>query len=273
VHPKNSNYVDLLYQDLNSLQFIAVLLNGNMRTPKIEALYRGAAAIQVKWCKAGIEHMSLIVPTVIYNDMDSDKKRAVYENKGKSGIYRIINLTNENAYIGSSVCLDRRFASYYSFKFIDRRQTSLICKALLKYGYSKFRLEVIEYCPVENLLQREQYYLDLLKPKYNILTTAGSSLGYKHTKETIAKFKLRKHSEDTLEKFKAKTFSEEHRAKISVANCSKVLVVDLLTNNHSEYDSIRKAAEELGAPYSTIRYYALKGKLYLDKYKITIIEK
>lgn len=48
MHPKNSNYVDLLFQDLNSLQLIAVLLNGNMRTPKIEALYRGAAAIQVK---------------------------------------------------------------------------------------------------------------------------------------------------------------------------------------------------------------------------------
>lgn len=40
VHPKDSNYIDLLFQDLNSIQSIAVLLNGNMRTPKIEALYR-----------------------------------------------------------------------------------------------------------------------------------------------------------------------------------------------------------------------------------------
>jgi len=40
VHPKNSNYIDLLFQDLNSIQKIAVLLNGNMRTPKIEALCR-----------------------------------------------------------------------------------------------------------------------------------------------------------------------------------------------------------------------------------------
>lgn len=205
--------------------------------------------------------------------MDSEKERAVYENKGKPGIYKIINLTNENVYIGSSINLGRRFASYYSFKYIDRRQTSLICKALLKNGYSKFRLEVLEYCPVENVLEREQYYLDLLKPKYNILTTAGSSLGYKHTQETLAKFKLRKHSEDTLEKFKARTFSQEHRGKISAGNGSKILVVDLLTNNTSEYNSIRKAAEELGSPYSTIRYYACKGKLYLDRYKITIIEK
>lgn len=40
VYPKNSNYINLLFQDVNSIQKIAVLLNGKMRTPKIEALYR-----------------------------------------------------------------------------------------------------------------------------------------------------------------------------------------------------------------------------------------
>ena len=40
VHYKNSNYLDLLFQDLNSVRKIAVLLNGKMRTPKIEALHR-----------------------------------------------------------------------------------------------------------------------------------------------------------------------------------------------------------------------------------------
>lgn len=38
--PKGSNYINLLFQDVGSIQKIAVLLNGNMRTPKIEALYR-----------------------------------------------------------------------------------------------------------------------------------------------------------------------------------------------------------------------------------------
>nr|YP_010710792.1 hypothetical protein P2Z26_mgp24 [Gonatophragmium mori]WCZ71156.1 hypothetical protein [Gonatophragmium mori] len=40
VYPKNSKYLNLLFQDLNTIQKIAVLLNGKMRTPKIEALYR-----------------------------------------------------------------------------------------------------------------------------------------------------------------------------------------------------------------------------------------
>lgn len=40
VYPKNTNYLNLLFQDLSSIQKIAVLLNGNMRTPKISALHR-----------------------------------------------------------------------------------------------------------------------------------------------------------------------------------------------------------------------------------------
>lgn len=39
-YPKNSNYANLLFQNLDSTQKIAMLLNGYMRTPKIEALHR-----------------------------------------------------------------------------------------------------------------------------------------------------------------------------------------------------------------------------------------
>lgn len=39
-YPKNTKYVNLLFQDVTSLEKIAVLINGKMRTPKIEALHR-----------------------------------------------------------------------------------------------------------------------------------------------------------------------------------------------------------------------------------------
>ena len=39
-YPRNTNFVNLLIQDVATLRKIAVLLNGNMRTPKIEALHR-----------------------------------------------------------------------------------------------------------------------------------------------------------------------------------------------------------------------------------------
>jgi group I intron endonuclease len=54
----------------------------------------------------------------------------------------------------------------------------------LKYGYSNFSLDILEYCKEEDVLLREQYYLDLLQPEYNILKKADSSFGFQHTEET-----------------------------------------------------------------------------------------
>jgi len=39
--------------------------------------------------------------------------------------------------------------------------------ALLKHGYSNFKLEILEYCGIKELLEREQYYLDNLTLQYN----------------------------------------------------------------------------------------------------------
>jgi group I intron endonuclease len=63
----------------------------------------------------------------------------------------------------------------------------VINRALLKYGYAKFSLEILEYCEPSKCIEREQYYIDLFKPKYNILPTAGSSLGFKHSEESKKK--------------------------------------------------------------------------------------
>jgi len=45
----------------------------------------------------------------------------------------------------------------------------VINKALLKYGYSNFKLEILEYCDKSVNIEREQHYIDLLKPEYNTL--------------------------------------------------------------------------------------------------------
>ena len=40
-------------------------------------------------------------------------------------------------------------------------------------------------------MEREQYYLDSLKPEYNIAKIAYSTLGYKHSAKTIALLKVK----------------------------------------------------------------------------------
>ena len=99
-------------------------------------------------------------------------------------------------YVGSSINLGKRLTSYYNLDFLSRPQHKmLIYKALLKYGYSQFKCfaEILEYCDPSKLIEREQYYIDLLKPEYNVLKIGGSSLGAKHSEETKAKIAVLRH--------------------------------------------------------------------------------
>jgi group I intron endonuclease len=65
---------------------------------------------------------------------------------------------------------------------LSKGSRSAIYSALLKHGYSNFGVDILEYCEPNKLITREQHYIDLLKPKYNICKTAGSRLGLKRKK-------------------------------------------------------------------------------------------
>lgn len=82
-----------------------------------------------------------------------------------------------------------RFLNYFSKGYLEnpRQGKTAINKALLKYGYANFQLDIIEYVSKEKAIEIEQYYMDLLNPQYNLLKVAGSWLGYKHSEETKLK--------------------------------------------------------------------------------------
>jgi group I intron endonuclease len=91
---------------------------------------------------------------------------------------------------------------------------------LLKHGYSKFKLEILEYCDQDSAVEREQYYIDLLNPEYNILKVAGSLFGYKHTPESLEKMReiALNRSDETKAKLReaalGKTHTEETKIKL-----------------------------------------------------------
>lgn len=121
-------------------------------------------------------------PVVTYSNADTFKLQIVKENRRKSGIYCWTNLNNGKSYEGSSGNLGERFYRYYKIDFLMaalKRSRSKIYSSILKNGYSKFKVDILEYCNKEDLIKREQYYLDLLKPEYNILSSASSSRGFK----------------------------------------------------------------------------------------------
>jgi group I intron endonuclease len=82
----------------------------------------------------------------------------------------------------------------------------MIYRALVKNGYSNFKLEILEYCEADILIEREQYYLDLLKPEYNILKIAGSLKGFRHSEATKELMKIAR---------KDRIISEETKLKLA----------------------------------------------------------
>jgi len=118
------------------------------------------------------------------------KKQIIDENKNKSGIYLLTNLLNKDKYVGQSIDLGKRFTKYLTLSYLKNRNTLVISRALIKYGYANFSISILEYCDKDILNEREQYYMDIIKPVYNTLKIAGSSSGYKHTQESKDKRSL-----------------------------------------------------------------------------------
>jgi hypothetical protein len=79
-----------------------------------------------------------------YSNTDTMRADILKENKGKTGIW--INKENGKSNIGSAVDLNIRFRSHFSISFLmnPRNNNMKISRALLKYGYSKFSLEILE---------------------------------------------------------------------------------------------------------------------------------
>jgi len=120
-----------------------------------------------------------------------------------------------------------------------------INRALLKYGYANFALEILEYCPCSELLAKEKHFIDLYRPEYN-LSDDHPFLGRKHTEETkrlmSASGMGKIHSKESIAKMilerQGILKSMEHKNKLSLSNPnSKQIDLDCETSSITTYHS------------------------------------
>lgn len=161
------------------------------------------------------------IPDKFYSNADIDKNFIIKENRFKAGVYRWTNLISKKSYIGSSINLGSRLKDYYNYSFLTlpKNKNMIIYKALLKYGYSNFSLEIIEYCDESVVIEKEQYYFDLFKPEYNILKTAGNTSGFKYSPESLIKMSLAKKGKPLTKAHidKIKTFYAINKDNITIS--------------------------------------------------------
>lgn len=231
----------------------------------------------------------LLNPVFVYSYPKAEKTSVLTDNKGKSGIYKWTNKVNGKIYIGSSADLSKRLRNYFNTSYLsDFKDIMLIYKALLAHGFDNFKLDILEHCEPCVLINREQYYIDLLKPEYNILKVAGSILGVKRSADTIAKIRARALSRTEealaknrahLKKLNASQKHKDHLAKLntSLEHISKtaILVSVINTDNGEriEYRSLTQAAKFYNVHPETARRCINSNKLLLNKYQITYIKK
>lgn len=100
-----------------------------------------------------------------------------------SGIYKIINIQNGKFYIGSANNLKRRKTEHFYYLKYNKHINKILQNSVNKYGINNFRFEILVQCPKEYCIKLEQWFMDNLKPNFNIRQKAESNLGLKQSEE------------------------------------------------------------------------------------------
>lgn len=200
-----------------------------------------------------------------------------------SAIYAIVCISNGRRYVGSALSFKIRKRIHLSDLRLNRHHSPHLQRAWNKYGPEAFRFDILEYVnDPSRLIEREQHYIDTLNPEFNGCPRAASTLGFKHSPDSLAKMRAwkrkvpgpmkgRKQTPEARARMsKAKkghtyklgtTHAEESRRKMSASQQRRTQhnsrPVDQLAQNGTvvaTFRSIADAARETGAHPGSIRH-------------------
>lgn len=104
-----------------------------------------------------------------------------------SGIYKITNTISNKIYIGSAECFKVRFNKHIGGLRNKRHHSPHLQNFFNKHGENCLKFQIVELVDKNDLIQREQFYLDLYHPfgenGFNCSPTAGSVRGFKRGEE------------------------------------------------------------------------------------------
>jgi len=161
VYPKNSKYLDLLFQDLNSIKVIAVLLNGKMRTPKIEALHR-----LIDWLNARLDEKSKIVKLGLDNS-------SLGNNPWLTGFIE----ADGNFYCGFDLNSEGIATVVKSYMRVSQKQLYKITSDIPKENNSNFQImeKIREFLDVKNVSEIKRTKENYVELSYEVRTTKKTS--------------------------------------------------------------------------------------------------
>ena len=90
-----------------------------------------------------------------------------------SGIYKIENTVTGDFYIGSSRDVKRRWANHKCPSSWKEHPNSPMYYDMQKYGIDSFEFQILEDVESEHLKEKEQQFIEMLKPTYNNYNAKG----------------------------------------------------------------------------------------------------
>ena len=102
-------------------------------------------------------------------------------------VYKITNTITCDFYIGSSNNVKRRWTKHKSKSTWKQCPNNLLYQDFQKYGIDKFDFQILEEVKPEQLKEKEQQFIETLKPTYNSNNAKG--LDVKRYKEKKKKYK------------------------------------------------------------------------------------
>ena len=84
-----------------------------------------------------------------------------------SAVYKITNTITGKFYIGSSKNVKLRWACHKCQSTWNECPNNPMYLDMLKYGVEKFEFEILEEVESEHLKEKEQQFIETLKPTYN----------------------------------------------------------------------------------------------------------
>lgn len=145
------------------------------------------------------------------------------------GIYKITNIINQKTYIGSSIEIKVRMMKHKYMLKSNTHYNNHLQNSFNEYGENNFEFEIIEECSLDELIVRENYFIN--KYKSNDFNS-GYNLA-------------------TVNEFRRNNFNEEVKVKNSKlglesnGNFTEFKCVNLETNNEIIFNSLVDAANYL----------------------------
>ena len=102
-----------------------------------------------------------------------------------SGVYRITNTITNDFYIGSSKNVKQRWTAHKRQSVWKNCPNNPMYIDMQKYGVENFVFEVIAEVEEEELKEKEQQFIETLKPTYN--NRRANGLDFERRKETCRK--------------------------------------------------------------------------------------